>query len=61
MAVVYRVRGSVRDGVQLRVKRVRRRIQRAQYELPRSMGRVWKRAQKQARRVFAAAHGARRG
>ena len=60
MAAIHWTRGAVRDGVHLRLKRVRRGLQRARYEVPRSMGRVWRRAQKQARRVFAAAHGAHR-
>jgi hypothetical protein len=60
MALSHRARGAVRDGAYLRLKRLRRGIQRAQYEVPRAAGRIWRRAQKQARRMFAAAHGAHR-
>ena len=60
MAVTHWIRGTLREGLHLRLKRLRRSLQRVQYEVPRSMGRAWKRAQKQARRVFAAAHGAYR-
>jgi hypothetical protein len=61
-AGVYWLRTSTRERVQLRAKRLRRGLHRASYEVPRAAGRAWRRAQKQARRVFAAAHGAdRRG
>jgi hypothetical protein len=61
-AAAYWVRTSTRESLQLRAKRLRRGLHRVSYEVPRAAGRTWRRAQKQARRMFAAAHGAdRRG